>query len=125
MGWRPVQEIILSHIEGGMLNKKEFRSRQRLLYPIIQADRVESFKNGVKVSKSFCRPAGARPYDDHGHGVSGRWKVAVVLRQPVAAVGLLLRRGERSLGVGARRLLLLSTHLLHLLLVQHCILAFA
>ena len=53
--------------------------------------------------------------------------MAVVLRQAVAAVGLLLLRWrrERSLRIGARRLFLLSTHLLHLLLVQHRILAVA
>ena len=97
-----------------------------MLYPIVQANREESFKNGVKVFKSFGRPAGARPYDNHGHGVSRRRKVAVVLGDPVAAVGLmLLGSGERSLGVGARGLLLLSPHMLHLLLVQHCILPFA
>ena len=98
-----------------------------MLYPIVQANREESFKNGVKVFKSFGRPAGARSYDNHGHGVSGRWKVAVVLGQPVAAVGLLLLRWrrERSLRIGARRLFLLSSHLLHLLLVQHCILPVA
>ena len=126
MGWRPADKSnsVIMMVCG---SKKEFPSRQHLLYPIIQADRVISFKNGVKVSKSFGRPAGARPYDNHGHRVAGRWKMPVVLRQPIAAVGLLLllRGGERSLRIGARRLLLLSPHLLHLLLVQHCILPFA
>ena len=33
MGWRPVQEIILSHIEGGMLNKKRVSKQTTFALP--------------------------------------------------------------------------------------------
>ena len=128
MGGWPANKSYSVKVKVCSLGKKEFQSRRRLFYPIILvADGLKSFKNIVKVFKSFCRPAGARPDHNHGHRVAGRREVAVVLRQPVAPVALLLLRrcGERCLRIGARRLLLLSSHLLHLLLVQHCILPVA